>query len=124
MDGRDWGFVAVVVALSLFLSWFFLFFQFGQIHGSSMYPSLKEGDFIALRSEGVISVRQGDVIGYSPDPLTPSIAHRVVEVYPGLGYVLVKGDNAATNPWVDPYPVFASRIVGKVICRFRFPFLG
>lgn len=122
MESRDYALIGVVVALSLFLTFVFFEYRFGCISGFSMYPSLCDGDFIALRG-GTVALSVGDVIGYDPGgPGSAFIAHRVYSVYPLLRYVLAKGDNPVTNPWADPIPIYASQIVGKVVFRYRFFF--
>lgn len=122
LNRSNWAILGTVAVFSLFLFFIFNSFSLGFVRGSSMYPVLKDGDFIFLKT-GSVTIASGDVIGYQPDQFTSPIAHRVVMVYPGLNYVLVKGDNSATNPWIDPLPVFSSEVIGKVVCRFRLPFL-
>jgi len=123
MDARSWGFVLVAVAMSVFLILFWSSFSVGVVRGMSMYPTLKSGDVIFLETgrTGEVSISAGDVIGYWPGPSYSAVAHRVVAVFPG--FVLAKGDNFLTNPSVDPFPIFVSEIVGRVVCRFRLPFL-
>jgi signal peptidase I len=85
------------------------------VDGTSMLPSLKRDDLVALR--GSDSYRVGDVVGYRSTLLGRVVLHRIVAVHAGR-YTL-KGDN---NSFVDPEHPTEAQLLGKL--SLRVPLAG
>jgi signal peptidase I len=86
--------------------------------GFSMYPLLKPGDLLVMRSLPSHSFKVGDVILFEsglPDHFEGLIAHRVIRIRPNRR-ILTKGDNL---PRPDPELEDGSRILGQVISVLR-----
>jgi signal peptidase I len=81
--------------------------SFVVVDGSSMLPSLRGSDLVALRP--VSSLEVGDVVGYRSELLGRVVLHRITAIESGR-YVL-KGDN---NSFLDPDRPGPSEIVGRV----------
>lgn len=84
------------------------------VSGNSMYPCLKDGDVVRVRSLINETIEIGDVIVYKKfkDHLT---IHRVVEKCSIKGkrhYFKTKGDN---NDTIDNYIVIISEILGVLV---------
>lgn len=77
------------------------------VDGSSMLPSLRGSDLVALRPAS--SPEAGDVVGYRSALLGRVVLHRITAVESGR-YVL-KGDN---NSFIDPDRPGRTEIVGQV----------
>jgi signal peptidase I len=69
--------------------------SFTTVDGTSMLPTLKRSDLVALRPAA--TYRVGDVVGYRSVLLGRIVLHRIVAIHDGR-YVL-KGDN---NSFLDP----------------------
>ena len=84
--------------------------QFGYVrtHGSSMLPRVRTGDLVVVhRSDGY---RIGDVVAYRSATLRTVILHRIVDVDPGTGHFITKGDN---NSFRDPDRPRPSEVLGR-----------
>jgi signal peptidase len=105
---------------------------FASVTGTSMAPSVKEGDLIKYEKISPSEIEVGDIIVYRIPPLVQKyrdcplvVTHRVVEIRGttvGL-YYRTKGDN---NPAQDPWSVEYGDIIGKVsqqISYLGFPLL-
>lgn len=84
------------------------------VHGSSMLPTIKDGQRVFLVSASKYSI--GDIIAYrveTPDDVQHIFVHRVIFVR--KNYVLTKGDN---NSYIDPIKILYDNIIGivKDIC--------
>lgn len=80
--------------------------------GTSMYPTLKEGQIYTLESFNKEKFSIGDIIVYCVDNLT--ICHRVIKIIhtrSGEVYIKTKGDNCAV---ADPYAITLDMVVGKI----------
>jgi len=95
-----------------------------KVSGTSMYPTLEEGDMVVVVSVPYSSIKVGDIIVYDPPCSNTgnSVIHRVVDI--GPGGLTTKGDN---NPLTDPAehiatgPVTSACVEGKVV--FVVPYL-
>ena len=95
-----------------------------KVTGTSMYPTLEEGDMVVVVSEPFSSIKAGDIIVYNPHCSTTgnSVIHRVIGIVPeGL---VTKGDNNfATDQQggIAAGAVTANCVEGKVV--FVVPYL-
>lgn len=89
--------------------------SFVVVDGTSMLPSLRGSDLVALRPTSRPEV--GDVVGYRSALLDRVVLHRITAIEGGR-YAL-KGDN---NSFIDPDRPLRSEIVGKV--WFHVPWGG
>lgn len=89
--------------------------SFTTVDGTSMLPSLRRSDLVALRP--VATYRVGDVVGYRSALLDRVVLHRIVAIH-GTRYVF-KGDH---NSFIDPDRPTRAQLVGKL--WFRVPVAG
>ena len=89
--------------------------SFTTVDGTSMLPSLKRSDLVALRVAG--SYRVGDVVGYHSALLNRVVLHRIVAI-DGDRFVF-KGDH---NSFTDPDRPTRAQLVGKL--WFQLPSAG
>jgi signal peptidase I len=95
-----------------------------RVDGTSMLPTLEEGDLVVIQNIPFTDLHVGDIIVYDPPcSLTgSSVIHRIVN-FSGDG-VVTRGDN---NPYTDiaghiaDGPVTANCFVGKVV--FVVPYI-
>lgn len=95
-----------------------------RVDGTSMLPTLEQGDLVVIQSVPFSDLKVGDIIVYSPpcSATGESVIHRIVNVS-GDG-VITRGDN---NGYTDPAggisrgPVTASCYVGQVV--FIVPYI-
>lgn len=135
MLGKVIGYAALLIALALIL--YIMFFGEGLgvslavVRGTSMLPTLREGDVVLLVKAGPDEIEVGDVVVFRAGPKL--IIHRVVEIriVGGEHYYVTKGDN---NPVEDVsyfdhgIGVSYSRIVGRAASLsghvLKIPYLG
>jgi len=89
--------------------------SFATVDGTSMLPSLKRSDLVALRPAG--GYRVGDIVAYHSSLLHRVVLHRIVAIQGGQ-YVF-KGDN---NTFLDPDRPSRAQLVGKL--WFHLPAAG
>ena len=89
--------------------------SFATVDGTSMLPSLKRSDLVALRAAG--SYRVGDIVGYHSTLLHRVVLHRIVAIH--AGRYTFKGDN---NSFLDPDHPSRAQLVGKL--WFHLPAAG
>ncbi|MDD1679916.1 MAG: signal peptidase I [Methanomicrobiales archaeon] len=83
--------------------------------GTSMEPTIIEGDYVAVAPLGIEQMAIGDIIVYR-SPLQdetgdfPLIVHRIVDMQHGI--VRTKGDNRTA---IDPFDISPERVQGKVM---------
>jgi signal peptidase len=83
------------------------------VSGSSMEPTLRDGDLVVAR-EGVVF--EGDIVVYQPSGLGGArVVHRLIGGN-GVDGWQVKGDN---NSWIDQWKPTTDEIVGRVELRFN-----
>ena len=87
-----------------------------EVLGGSMFPALKQGDFIFNKAVDPSTIEVGDILTVKPGGSI--YTHRVVEKAEG-GFIL-KGD---ANDTPDIFIIDPSQIVGKVIFVVPFSFL-
>ncbi|HLP22851.1 MAG TPA: signal peptidase I [Microbacteriaceae bacterium] len=89
-----------------------------QVEGTSMEPTLHDGDYVFARHTAQVNV--GDVIVYQVDDgnVHGRVIHRVVDVAPD-GSITTQGDNRATE---DPWTVTPDSVIGTYV--LRIPGLG
>lgn len=76
------------------------------VSGSSMLPTLRQGDLVVLRKARSYAV--GDVVAYPPSPGGPLVIHRILG-REGERFTF-QGDN---NKFVDPWKATSEQITGK-----------
>ena len=94
-------------------------FSFMQVATGSMEPTIPTGSLIIVRDTDANAVQVGDVITfYSSDPLIAGKpnTHRVVEIRQDNGQPVFTTRGDAT-PQDDPYPVYASQLIGVYKCN-------
>ncbi|RLG60579.1 signal peptidase I [Candidatus Geothermarchaeota archaeon] len=88
----------------------------------SMYPTLKIGDFLIVKSTAPSELKVGDIIVFH-NPLNPEelTVHRIVAIIRknGKSFFKTKGD---ANAWNDPWIVSEELIEGKV--EHVIPYVG
>ena len=91
-------------------------YRFGSNHGTSMEPTLSDGDIIWLKSQPAATIRIGDIVSLN-SPEYSWVVHRVIhlERLPQGGYLLeTKGDiNRLTEQW----EIGADETVPVVVAR-------
>jgi len=80
-----------------------------QLHGFSMYPTIKSGEFIIYRKAYVSQLKPGDIVVFIDSVSGERVCHRVVEVEDGA--VKSKGDN---NRFRDRGMISDNNLLGKV----------
>ncbi|MEE9201610.1 MAG: signal peptidase I [Dehalococcoidia bacterium] len=91
-------------------------------NGSSMEPTLSDGDAIWVKRVDLAEVRVGDILVAIQRPGEEPIGHRVVSVdpLPGGGYRMVtKGD---ANRWAEEWEAEPGQTVGVAVAHV--PFVG
>ncbi len=105
-------FLASVVSLSLggLILWKTQGLRFYSVQTDSMRPALQPGDLaISIKPS---RLQSGDIISYRSSSNSQQIvSHRLVQTFPGKGYVITKGDNLT---YADPAVPYSS-ITGKTI---------
>lgn len=95
-------------------------FRFFSVQSGSMYPALKEGDFLVTKSEPQYT--EGQIITFldAQNPDGHSVTHRIEGVYP-LSETLyqTKGD---ANLRTDEQLIQQSSVLGRVV--WRVPYIG
>ncbi|MDV3293547.1 MAG: signal peptidase I [Nitrososphaerales archaeon] len=114
----------LVLALLVGSFAFFTLVYTRKVTGTSMYPTLEEGDLVVVRNTPVSSINVGTIIVYNPPCSTTgaSVIHRVVSE--GGGGFITKGDNNfATDQQagIAAGPVTPSCVEGTVV--FVVPYL-
>ena len=95
-----------------------------RVDGTSMLPTLEEGDLVVIQNVPFSGLHVGDIIVYNPpcSATGESVIHRIVEVTPDG--VITQGDN---NNYTDIQggiatgPITANCFVGKVV--FVVPYI-
>ena len=95
-----------------------------KVTGTSMYPTLEEGDMVVVTSVPYSSLKVGDIIVYDPpcSATGNSVIHRIVGI--GTGGLTTKGDNnfaTDQNAGIAAGPVTAGCVEGEVV--FVVPYL-
>ena len=80
---------------------------FVTVDGTSMLPSLRRSDLVALRPQA--TYRVGEVVGYRSTLIHRVVLHRIVAIH-GDRYTF-KGDN---NSFVDPEQPTRTQLVGRL----------
>ncbi len=77
--------------------------------GQSMYPTLREPDFLAAERVDFGRIAPGDVIIFTPPESSQAVVHRVIQKT-RAGYI-TRGDNSNT---ADRWPVGVQNYIGRV----------
>ncbi len=102
------------------------------VSGTSMEPTLVEGDMVILYKPPPSDIKPGDVIVYL-SKTGKYIIHRVidVEVVNGEYYYRTRGDNVLIEDYVQYdgiYGISYKRVIGKVLSIngiiFKIPYIG
>jgi len=120
--------LAYVLVLGLLVGSFayFTLVYARKVTGTSMYPTLEEGDMVVVQKVPFSSIKVGDIIVYDPpcSATGNSVIHRVVSIEQGGGGFITKGDNnGATDQAANiaAGPITAACVEGKVV--FVAPYL-
>lgn len=134
--GWNWVGMAVLLAVAIFvnivafvivITWdLFLdmvenheFYAIAKAEGWSMYPTIKNGDFLVIWSKGHpnFNLTEGDIAVYYRDDML--IAHRVIDVITinGKLYYITQGDNNQ----IEDQPVPYENICGEVVKIIHSP---
>ncbi len=97
--------------------------SFHKVVGTSMEPSIRLGEVVALKKVDPQTIEAGTVIGFQPPGVDTPVVHRVVKVVLDeqgrrVGFI-TKGDNVEDE---DPWIVSPNDVLGKVV--FHVPFVG
>jgi signal peptidase I len=122
--GRKTVILTVVLIVFLIVFGYFVLTYTRRVSGTSMLPTLKEGDLVVIQVVNMSAVHNGNIIVYDPpcSAVGEAVIHRVVGTENG-GFI-TKGDN---NPITDQAagiaasPITANCLVGKVV--FVIPYL-
>lgn len=119
------AYVLVLALVAGSFAYFTLVFA-RKVTGTSMYPTLEEGDMVVVVGVPYSSLKVGDIIVYDPpcSMTGNSVIHRIVGVEPGGTGFITKGDNNyATDQSADiaTGPVTASCVEGLVV--FVVPYI-
>lgn len=81
-----------------------------EVHGSSMLPSIRPGDILTVRRQGISDVRCGDVVLFAREGRL--FAHRVMKkLEDRAGALLISRGDALLN---EDLPVTTSELLGRV----------
>lgn len=124
-SGRRTAILAVVLVILLVCFGYLVLTYTRRVSGTSMLPTLEDGDLVVIIPATQSSVHVGDIIVYGPPCSTSgdAIIHRAVTIFSN-GSIITKGDN---NPVTDQHggiavsPVEPNCIIGKVV--FVVPYL-
>jgi len=120
--------LALAPILGSLLVWAGLMLALGTSHpllivsGTSMEPTLHDGDLVVVRGIDISDVQVGDIVAfYEPGTHSKIIIHRVVDIRERGGeiYLKTKGDN---NERPDRWLVGREDLIGKMV--YRLPGLG
>ena len=97
-----------------FLGWRELFL----VEGDSMYPALKDGDFVMIDSYAKLQI--GDIVlAQHPFKQSVKIIKRIKEISPEGKYLLV-GDNLSESSDSRAFGTLSAKdILGKAVCRLK-----
>jgi len=112
--------LAYVLVLGLLVGSFayFTLVYARKVTGTSMYPTLEEGDMVVVSSVPYSSLKVGDIIVYDPpcSATGNSVIHRIVGIV--AGGLITKGDNNGgtdQDARIATGPITASCVEGEVI---------
>ncbi len=115
---------AVIVILVLSLLAYGILNDSRRVAGTSMLPTLEQGDLVVIQSVPSNAISIGDIIVYNPPCATSdfSVIHRVV-AFSGNGFITKGDNNGATDQssGIANGPVTANCIAGKVV--FVIPYV-
>ena len=112
--------LAYVLALGLIVGSFayFTLVYARKVTGTSMYPTLEEGDMVVVSNVPYSSLKVGDIIVYDPPCSNTgnSVIHRIVGI--NSSGLITKGDNNQATDQIERIasgPVTASCVEGEVV---------
>lgn len=111
------GAILVVIGVTFFL----LGYHPTVGHGSSMEPTLRDGDIIWLKTSNVADIKVGNIVALSSLGQQPVI-HRVMKVHPlsqERYFLVTKGD---ANQFTEEWEVSADAIIAVLVARI--PLVG
>lgn len=80
-----------------------------QLHGFSMYPTIKSGDYVVYRKTQFSNLKPGDIVVFVDTSTGERVCHRIVEIEDGRAKS--KGDN---NRFRDRGFISDQNLLGKV----------
>jgi signal peptidase I len=80
-----------------------------QLHGVSMHPTIKSGEYIVYQSVSIEELKPGDIIVFIDRRSGEKICHRVDSIESGL--IKAKGDN---NRFRDRGMITSENLIGRV----------
>jgi signal peptidase I len=72
--------ISFVVTVLVLYALFHIFFNVSEVSGSSMYPTLKDGDITISLKTKFCTVKQGDIVNIKSEQLEEGIVKRIVGV--------------------------------------------
>ena len=97
---------------------------FARVVSGSMEPQIPTGSFILVERVDLNTLAVGDVISFwSDDPKVPQgfpVVHEIVQIDPTTYAEPVYVTKGVANDFTDEYPVFADRIIGRVVWHSEF----
>ena len=113
------GLLLVPTVLACFVVGAFFFgYRFVTAHGTSMEPTLRDGDMIWVKYLDIADVKVGDIVTLRHSALG-WVTHRVIDVQPisREGYLLVTKGDANWIP--EEWQISADQKVGVTVASFR-----
>jgi len=84
--------------------------------GTSMTPTIQEGDLVAVTEKGLNDIEVGDILSFKFEEII--ISHRLIEIREDeTSLFRMKGDG---NESPDPILFDASQIIGKVVAIYPY----
>src|SRR5690554_5927621 len=89
------------------------------VSSDSMYPALKTGDAVFVKSADIGDIKTGDIVTIEYNDSSGFFTHRVVDIDNAQGLIYTKGD---ANEKEDLFPASESKLIGKL--WFSIPYIG
>ena len=113
--------IAAAILVIIGVTFYFLGYHPAVGHGSSMEPTLRDGDIIWLKASNVTDIEIGNIVSLSSLGQEPVI-HRVMKIHPlseERYFLVTQGD---ANQFTEEWEVSADAII--VVLVARIPVVG
>ena len=113
--------IAAAILVVIGVTFYFLGYHPTVGHGSSMEPTLRDGDIIWLKASNVTDIEVGNIVSLSSLGQEPVI-HRVMKMHPlseERYFLMTKGD---ANQFTEEWEVSADAIIAVLVARI--PLVG
>ena len=108
--------IAAAILVVIGVTFYFLGYHPIVGHGSSMEPTLRDGDIIWLKASNVTDIEVGNIVSLSSLGQQPVI-HRVMKMHPlseERYFLVTKGD---ANQFTEEWEVSADAIIAVLVAR-------